>query len=201
MAPKRSNLLSHTKSCPWISESIQSFKRNCRKVERLYKSSKLEVYRVHLKELRVSLNELLKSTRKQYFSQLISSSKRNPKILFDTINSIISPALLQVPVFSKAESNNFLYFFVDKIKELRANLFPPTGYNIGYEPPPNQTWSSFEPVCLHDITNLLTKMKPSSCLVDVLPTVLLKNVFDTTCPCITEVLNTSLANWCGSQLL
>ena len=146
VAPRKSNLLSHTKSCPWISEPIQSFKRNCRKVECLWKSSKLEVHTVHFKELRASLNELLKSARKQYFSQLISSSKRNTQILFDTINSIVFPALPQVPVFSKAESNNFLYFFVDKIKEVRANLSPPTGYNIGCEPPPTPTWSSFKPV-------------------------------------------------------
>ena len=111
--------------------------------------------------------------------------------MFDTINSIVSPALPQVPVFSKTESDNFLYFFVDKIKEITANLSPPTGYNTGYEPPPTQTWTSFERVCLHDITTLLNKMKPSSCPVDVLPTVLFKNVFDTTGPCITDVLNTS----------
>lgn len=192
VAPKKSNFVSHIKSCPWINESILSLKRNCRKVERLWKSSKLEVHRVHLRELRASLNDLMNNTRKQYFSQLISSSKRNPKILFDTINSIVSPISPQVPFFSKAESNNFLYFFVDKIKEVRANLSPQTGYFTGCEPPPTQIWSSFELVSLNDISTLLSKMKPSSCPVDVLPTVLFKKVFDVTGLCITEVLNTSM---------
>ena len=67
VAPTKSNLLSPTKSCPWISEYIHRFKRNCRKMKLLWKPFKLEVHRVHLKELRASLNELLKTARKQYF--------------------------------------------------------------------------------------------------------------------------------------
>ena len=40
---------------------------------------------------------------------------------------------------------------------------------------------------------LLNKMKPTSCPTDVLPTMLLKKVFDSTGPCITEVINSSLS--------
>lgn len=59
----------------------KTLQRNCRKVERLWKSTNLEVHRIYLKELRASLNEILRNARTQYFSQLISLNKKNPKIL------------------------------------------------------------------------------------------------------------------------
>ena len=64
----------------------------------------------------------------QYFSQLISLSKKNPKILFDTTHSIVSPTTPQIPVFSQADSNALLTFFVEKIRDIRGNTLPPWCY-------------------------------------------------------------------------
>ncbi len=52
VAPAKSCLVSHKKHCPWIDEPIKNLQRNCRKVERLWKTTNLEVHRIQLKELR-----------------------------------------------------------------------------------------------------------------------------------------------------
>lgn len=44
-----------------------------------------------------SLNEMIKLARTEYFPKLISSNKKNKKVPFDTINSIVSPVCLQKP--------------------------------------------------------------------------------------------------------
>lgn len=56
-----------------------------------------------------SLNEIMKSSRSEYLSSLISSKRRNLKVLFDTINSIVSPTVPALPVSSKADSNDLSY--------------------------------------------------------------------------------------------
>jgi len=52
------------------------------------------IHRLYLKELISEFNDLVKSARAAYFSNLISSSKHNPRVLFKTINSIVSPPSL-----------------------------------------------------------------------------------------------------------
>jgi len=73
----------------------------------------MEVYRLHLKELIVSLNEMIKhemikQARSRYFSNLVSQNKRNPKVVFDIIQNIVSPSTPLVPVFTTDDCNKFL---------------------------------------------------------------------------------------------
>lgn len=51
VAPNKSRSASLRKPCPWISEEIKNHRRSCRKAERLWKASKLEVHRLYLKDL------------------------------------------------------------------------------------------------------------------------------------------------------
>ena len=147
------NTVSQRKHCPWVNDSIRNFRRNCRKAERAWKSTHLEVHRLHLRELRASLNEMLRTARTQYFSKLISSNKKNPKFLFDTINSIVSPTTPPVPVHSIADSNYFLHFFVNKIRDIRSSISPLT-INIVSDPSPSHSWSSFKPATCYTISLL-----------------------------------------------
>ena len=108
VAPLKTRLTPSVNSSPWINESIRSFRRKCRQSERLWKSSKLEAHRLHLKELLVCLNNMIRDARTVYFANLISANKGNSKVLFRTINNIVSPTAPLVPVFSDTDCNNFL---------------------------------------------------------------------------------------------
>lgn len=79
VAPIKPAFIPLTKLTSWINESIRKSKRNCREVERLWKSTNLEVHRLHLRKLWL-----------EYFPNLISSYKKNSKVLFETINSCFS---------------------------------------------------------------------------------------------------------------
>ena len=142
VAPVKSNYVSQKKHRPWLNDSILSLKRKCRRVERIWKSTRLEAHRLHLRELMTSLNEMLKTARTQYFSKLISLNKNNPRLLFDTINSIVSPATPHVPVSSKTDSNDFLHYFVNKIRDIRSNIPPSICSNVVPDQPLPHTWSS-----------------------------------------------------------
>ncbi|XP_070403983.1 uncharacterized protein [Nothobranchius furzeri] len=76
VAPFKSNRVTRKPFSPWINDSIQNLKRLCRKTERLWKSTKLEVHRLYLKDLMLSLNELIKKSRSEYFRKLIIQNKK-----------------------------------------------------------------------------------------------------------------------------
>ena len=111
-------LVPSVNSSPWLNYSIRCFKRKCRRVERLWKSIKVHVHRLHYKDLLTELKNMVKDVRASYFADLISSNKCNPKVLFDTITNIITHAPPDVPDFSNKGFGNFLSFFVDKIRDV-----------------------------------------------------------------------------------
>lgn len=67
---------------------------------------------------------MVKDGRFSYFADLISSSKCNCKVLFNTINNIASPAPPDVTVILNMDCNNFLSFFADNIKDTGASIAP-----------------------------------------------------------------------------
>ena len=92
VAPNKMRLVPSVNSSPWLNDTIRCFRRKCRQVEQLWKSTKLHVHCLHYKELITEYNNMVKDARASYFANLSSSSKGNPKILFDTINTIVTPA-------------------------------------------------------------------------------------------------------------
>uniref|UniRef100_A0A8C8DX31 Reverse transcriptase domain-containing protein n=1 Tax=Oryzias sinensis TaxID=183150 RepID=A0A8C8DX31_9TELE len=151
------------------------------------------VHRLHLRDLVSSYNEMVKDARSDYFRQLISSNKKSPKVLFDTINSIVSPAAPVPPVSCKADSNEFLKFFANKTRKIKEQLPPPCCDDGVVVEAVSHKWSTFRPVTLEDISALLTKLKPSTCPSDVLPSKLFLKVFDTIGQSVTEMINLSLS--------
>ena len=113
-----------------MNDAIRSLRRICRRTERLWKVTQLQVHRLYLKELLIDLNETIKEARASYFTKLISSCKNNPKALFETINNIVSPAKCTVPVFSNVDCNHFLSHFVDKVSAIRAGIIPSVSPHI-----------------------------------------------------------------------
>lgn len=76
----------------WLNDTFRCFQPKCRGVEWLWKSTKLHVHRLYYKDLLTEFKNMVKDARASYFGNLISSLNCNPKVLFDTVNSIVSPA-------------------------------------------------------------------------------------------------------------
>uniref|UniRef100_A0A8C5GQG5 Reverse transcriptase domain-containing protein n=1 Tax=Gouania willdenowi TaxID=441366 RepID=A0A8C5GQG5_GOUWI len=85
----------------------------------------------------------------------------------------------------------FLNFFVNKVEDIRASITTPL-VSLCTSVAPVSTWSSFSPVSLQDIQDLVRKMKPTSSPVDIIPTSLLLNVFDEVGPWLVKLINLSL---------
>uniref|UniRef100_A0A672G6V9 Reverse transcriptase domain-containing protein n=1 Tax=Salarias fasciatus TaxID=181472 RepID=A0A672G6V9_SALFA len=192
VAPVKRKIVSSKNSQPWLNEEIASFRRSCRKVERLFKATNLEVHRLHLKEMILSLNEMIKQARSTYFANLVNSNKRNPKVVFDTIQKIVSPSSPTVPISTTDDCNKFLKYFVAKVEDIRQNVSP-SNVNMTSMSSITCSWSLFPDVSMEDFMEILRKMKPSSCPFDVLPTSLLYKVIDVVAPHVVNLINVSLS--------
>lgn len=70
VTPVTSSLVSVKNRRPRVDETIRNLRRTCGKAERLWKSTKLVVQRLHLKEPMTSVNEMMKLARTGYFSNI-----------------------------------------------------------------------------------------------------------------------------------
>ena len=160
--------------------------------ERQWKATKLEVHRLHLRDMMLDLNELIKQARSAYFSNLVLGNKKNPKVLFDTIENLTAPSAPLVPVYTHEDCNNFLSFFLNKVHDIRASVNFPLISICSTEFSPVSSWSSFTPVSLQDVKTITGIMKPSSSPADIVPTTLLLKMFDIVGPCVEKIINLSL---------
>ncbi|XP_039901842.1 uncharacterized protein LOC120742540 [Simochromis diagramma] len=161
VAPIKTSSALQKKTCPWINESILNLRRICRKIERLWKKTKLDVHRLHLRDLMLSLNDTVRTVRSEYFSRLIRKNKRNPKFLFDKVSAIVSPDVVPLDVHSKVDSNKLLRFFVDKINDINAKISPKLSCSPS-QALPLYSWLTFTTVTYDEIATLLQNLRPIS---------------------------------------
>ncbi len=195
VAPLKSQLKSTTKAVPWINEDIRSLKRTCRKVERQWKSSKLQVHYQSVKDLLQHYNNKVKEARSHYFSQLIYVNQHNPCILFSTINNLVNLQQPAATASSTAECEKFPTFFIEKIKSIRAQLAPPASI-VDILGPHLDLMSGFKAISLQDLLNTVSHMSTSSCPLDPLSTKLLKETMDALAPHLLNIINSSLPSGC-----
>ena len=191
VAPLVTRTVPAINSTPWINEEIRTLKRKCRKTERLWKSTNLQVHREYLKDLYSDFNEMVKNARAAYFANLIETSKRNSRVLFKTINNIVNSPLPPVPVYSNEDCNGFLRFFVGKVADVRASITPSLT-PLPTSPVRQATLNSLSGISLHDLTDLVSSMKSSTSPLDAIPTVMLKEVISSVGPCLVSIINRSL---------
>lgn len=88
----------------------------------------------------------------------------------------------------------FLEFFSSKIIDIHNHLnLSASAYNctpwITTLDPPSSTPSTFQSPSVEEITRLITKSKNSSCLLDPIPTALVKTCLPSIVPIITFIIN------------
>ncbi len=131
----------------------------------------------------------VKKAKNSYFSNL--KHHCTPKILFSVINSALNPPTNHFQNPSFALSEDFLRHFCDKVTNLRAQIqvtdyveLPPTN--------PAPPWTTFNPVSLQTVKEVITKLKPSFCPLDLIHPRFLRQNIDTVGPGLVSLLNKCL---------
>ncbi len=101
-------------------------KRQCRKAERMWRKTKLEIHYSIYKDSLHAFNMELATARQTFFSNLINSNLNNTRTLFATVEKLTTPPPppSQIPseMPSDSKCNAFASFFSEKISNIRKEI-------------------------------------------------------------------------------
>ncbi len=109
--------------------SVQSMKRQCRKADRMWRKTKLEIHYSIYKDSLHAFNVELATARHTFFSNLVISNLNNTQTLFVTVERLTNPPS-QIPseMLSDSKCNEFASFFSEKINNIRKAIGTSSSY-------------------------------------------------------------------------
>ena len=183
-APEKTRVVTIRPDAPWYNSKLAEEKRLKRKYERKYNRSQLAIDRELYCHQRDKYNNLLNTTKQDYFKNKVESAT-STKELFKVCNNLLNRTnenVLPSHNCGTELANRFVNYFGDKIKSIRQDLenssnTPDYTTNVA---------SDFDGVPLEkfrivhqDEVRKIIKSSPSkSCALDPIPTSILKLCLD-----------------------
>ena len=201
LAPLKTRTVSFTHSAPWLTIELLTLKTTGHRLERLYKRSGLTVHHEAYKKQVRSYKEALSKAKTNYYTTLSGDQQNNPRMLFFTMNRILSP--LDVTQLSRASDLCFriLHFFQENVATIHhqllvsATTLPYAPQTRTTNPPtvrlPQCSHSSFSPVDSTAVA-FVSQAKSSTCSLDPMPTTLMKSSLFALCPLMVDIISSSL---------
>ncbi len=144
-----------------------------------------------------SYRQALKAARTEHIRKLIDNNQNNPRFLISTVarltNNQTSPDL-NIP--SQFNSNDFLNFFTDKLDNIRntiTNVGSTASSTSASFIAPKEKLQCFTTIGREELNKLITACKPTTCLLDPVPTKLLKELSPVAEEPLLNIINSSLS--------
>ncbi len=144
-----------------------------------------------------SYRQALKTARTEYICKLIDNHQNNHLFLFSTVarltNKQMSPDL-NIP--SQFNSNDFMNLFTDKIDNIRktiTNVDSTASSTSASFIAPKEKLHCFTTIGQDELNKLITASKPTTCLLDPVPTKLLKELLPVAEEPLLNIINFSLS--------
>ena len=121
-APLQTKTVCRSHTEPWLTETIRTERRERRKVERKWRSTKLELHRELYVIQRNKVNQLIIEAKRAYFNKKIRDSPNASKDIFKIINKLTSQdsnKTLPTHISDSQLARDFLSFFTEKVKSIR----------------------------------------------------------------------------------
>ena len=181
---------------PWFSDDLHRAKSEKRKAERLWRRTGLTVHREIFKEERDKYNKLLESSKVSYYNQRIIDCGQDSKAMSQTMNELLfRQKVSKLPEHSSAEelANRFSCFFKEKIDKIRDNLPDCSDINLEIaQSPPISTLNVLRNTTEEEVWKIICKSPAKSCMLDPIPTWLIKESRSELLPVMTNIINSSL---------
>ena len=203
IAPLKKKSLKYRRLAPWYNPQTRNLKKITRKLERKWRRTKLEESRLAWMDSLKSYRKVLHNARAAYYSALIEENKNNPRFLFSTVAKLTESHRSTEPSIPiSLSSDDFMSFFNDKILLIRDkihHLLPSNYINLSLNTGcletavrPDVYLDCFSPIDLQQLTSIISSSKPTTCLLDPIPTKLLKDVLPLVSTSLLDMINLSL---------
>ena len=196
LVPEKTKCVTDRPSQPWFNKDIAEA-RCCRsQLERAWRHSKLPSDLKRFRKQCRHVRKLVNSAKSEYYSNLVQENLTSPKALWQSLNKLLHRGKTSVlPQLNSPHelADKFLQFFADKIAGIRLKFSSShkiDDLTLPQVPPPN--FNAFHPTTLSEIRQIVFSCPSKQCLLDVMPTDILKQCFDVLGPIITDLVNLSL---------
>ena len=197
-APVRSRTVTLRPHMPWFSENLRFLKRQRRQAERRYVASGLEVHRQMYADQCRLYTDALNTAKQNYYRDMITDSDQTQ--LFRVIDGLFKVKFTPpLPSHDCPQllAEEFADFFTRKIQVLKDQMstsnLASMELSVGLPPSVCKgTFSEFSDVPERYIREVIQKSKSRYCILDPVPTKVLKNSIDTLAPVLTSIVNLSL---------
>ena len=177
---------------PFITEDILAAKKIRSRYETKYRKSRTPADLAAYKIQSNLVSKMITKSRRIYYRSLIAENSSKPKKLWATLNSLLhrksEPVL---PTFTSISeiTNSFLKYFNNKITTLCSNL--PIVFDDPMSVPLIQppVLAEFAWATVDEIILIVKNGTDSTCLLDALPTPLLKSCIDVLAQPLTRLVN------------
>lgn len=183
-APMKSRSVSYVRSAPWYNNELRTKKAMCRKMERRWRLSGMNVHHHAWKD---NINEYkadIASARSQYFSQIIINNQSKPRQLFHVINKLLKGDSSSHTPIAADLCDRFLDFFSSKIEKACSSLSCTAVIDDSAFCTLHFSGSPLSNFSILDLTSLgkvVSQMKVTTSIADPLPTCLFKACFSCLC--------------------
>lgn len=195
-APLKTITCSSRTRKPFITDEIRAAKTKRSKLETTFRRLKTEENKTKYKIQSRIVAKLVTNSRRTYYRTLIANNSKTPKKLWPVLNSLLTRTLPPtLPTYSSAQdlAKSFLDFFEDKITKLSSSFSAvPLSFAHSLPRSPPLPLSVFQPATEAEVKRIILASSNSTCILDSIPTSLIKSCIDAFLPPITTLINLSL---------
>ena len=184
----------------WLSESYRLAKSFRRQFECAWRKGKSQYNRSRLRHQIAWCNRLANRDKTVYYRKLILQPRLQETMagLHKVLHRSHSTTLPTCES-SKSLADRFATFFSNKIIKIRVSFSSSESCNMVHPPFDPPTLTVFTQVAQHEIGKIISKSPTKSCLLDPLPTFLIKECIEILLPSITKFVYLSAAGGTGSR--
>ena len=167
-----------------------------RQFEQMWRRHKTLSNRSRLRKQIAWCNRLANKDKGSYYANLITANSEDPKKLWQSLRKVLhrtSETVLPAHSSEKSLADTFASFFTNKISKIRDTFSASGSFNDtpDYVPP---AFNIFKPVTEDEVRKCINESPTKSCLLDPIPTFLLRDCLDILLPSITKLVNYSLSD-------
>jgi len=171
----------------WYDAECRDMKKITRSLEKQYRRLKSAAIRQEWQTQFEAQRQLFHRKLSDYWLSTIDSCKNDPRALWSKVSDLMSPPVQSDTCFS---ADQFAMHFTSKIEKIRvATANAPSPLVIHRSVAPLDT---FTPVTVEEIIRLLARLPAKHCVLDPVPTWLVKRAADVLAPILTVMCNASL---------
>ena len=187
---------------PWYNVDIQQQRRTCRQKERAYRKSNTVTAKDAFLQQRDVYKNALRRAKSDYLSAFVKENAYNQKAIFKSVNKVLrreTPNPMPACESDSILAKEFLQFFTTKVNTIREKFTTGTDQahvlDTTYTDMDNseQVWfTRFETLSEQQVLKIINNANTTTCELDPIPTILLKECIDVLLPVITRIVNLSL---------